>query len=112
MVRRKQRRKKLVQGEEDPMAGTANLVDAMLVIALGFLVFIVISWNMQGVIFSDMDQEQREAIMEAISEVAEVTQGEQLDSTPDISDESGNGYTEMGTVYKDPKTGKLIMVEN
>ncbi len=29
--------------EEDPMAGVANLVDAMLVIAVGLLVFLVIS---------------------------------------------------------------------
>ena len=34
--------------EEDPMAGVANLVDAMLVIAVGLLVFLVISWNMQA----------------------------------------------------------------
>ena len=33
--------------EEDPMAGVANLVDAMLVIAVGLLVFLVISWNMR-----------------------------------------------------------------
>ena len=38
--------------EEDPMTGVANLVDAMLVIAVGLLVFLVISWNMQNVIFN------------------------------------------------------------
>ena len=37
MVRSRQRRRERV--EEDPMAGTSNLVDAMLVIAVGFLVF-------------------------------------------------------------------------
>ena len=36
--------------EEDPMTGVANLVDAMLVIAVGFLVFVIISWNMQAMI--------------------------------------------------------------
>ena len=41
----------------------------------------------------------------------EVEQGQQLNDTPDISESSGQGYTEMGTVYKDPKTGKMIMVE-
>ena len=39
--------------EEDPMAGVANLVDAMLVIAVGLLVFLVISWNMQAIVFND-----------------------------------------------------------
>ena len=51
MVRKKQRRIKRV--EEDPMAGTANLVDAMLVIAVGLLVFLVLAWNMQSVLFND-----------------------------------------------------------
>ena len=39
--------------EEDPMTGVANLVDAMLVIAVGLLVFLVISWNMQAIVFND-----------------------------------------------------------
>lgn len=42
---------------------------------------------------------------------AEIEQGIQLDEAPDTSNSSGQGYTEMGKVYKDPNTGKLIMVE-
>ena len=42
--------------EEDPMAGVANLVDAMLVIAVGLLVFLVISWNMQAIVLLLMFQ--------------------------------------------------------
>ncbi len=94
------------------MAGTANLVDAMLVIAVGFLVFVIISWNMQSIVFNDdMTQEQKQQVMETISSVSEVTQGQELNETPDTSNSSGQGYTEMGKVYKDPSTGKLIMVE-
>ena len=37
------------------MAGTSNLVDAMLVIAVGFLVFVIISWNMQAMIDPDQN---------------------------------------------------------
>ena len=48
MVRSRQRRHERV--EEDPLAGTSNLVDAMLVIAVGFLVFVIISWNMTAMI--------------------------------------------------------------
>ena len=47
---RKQGRRRSRRVEEDPMAGTSNLVDAMLVIAVGFLVFVIISWNMQAMI--------------------------------------------------------------
>ena len=61
MVRRKQRRRRASDDDIDPMAGTTNLVDAMLVLALGFLIFVVISWNMQSVIFSDMSQDQKQA---------------------------------------------------
>ena len=109
MVRR-QGGKRLSEDNEDPMAGTANLVDAMLVIAVGLLVFLVISWNMQGVVFSDMSQEEKQNVMKQMSEVSEVDQGQQLNETPDISNKSGEGYTEMGKVYQD-SSGKLIMVE-
>ena len=77
MVRR-QGGKRLSEDSEDPMAGTANLVDAMLVIAVGLLVFLVISWNMQGVVFSDMTQEEKQNVMEQMSQVSEVDQGQQL----------------------------------
>ena len=110
MVRRKQRRRKSSDDDIDPMAGTTNLVDAMLVLALGFLIFVVISWNMQSVIFSDMSQDQKQAVMESMKQVSEVTQGQELNDTPDTSQSSGQGFTELGKVYKDPSSGKLIMV--
>ena len=100
--------------EEDPMAGTANLVDAMLVIAVGLLVFLVLAWNMQSVLFNDqLTQEQKEKVMEAMNqEVTEVQEGQILNETPDTSNQTGQGYTEMGKVYKDPTTGKMIIVQN
>ena len=99
--------------EEDPMAGTANLVDAMLVIAVGLLVFLVLAWNMQSVLFNDqLTQEQKEKVMEAMNqEVTEVQEGQILNETPDTSNQTGQGYTEMGKVYKDPSTGKLGYTE-
>lgn len=111
MVRRKQRRRRASDDDIDPMTGTTNLVDAMLVLALGFLIFVVISWNMQSVIFSDMSQDQKQAVMESMKQVSEVTQGQELNDTPDTSQSSGQGFTELGKVYKDPSSGKLIMVE-
>ena len=69
MIKRK-KGKFLSQGEEDPMAGTSNLVDAMLVIAVGLLVFLVISWNMQNIVFNEnMDEQQRQKVKNAIQEV-------------------------------------------
>ena len=95
------------------MAGTANLVDAMLVIAVGFLVFVIISWNMQAIVFNeDMTPQEKQQVMQTIKSVSEVNQGQELNDTPDTSNSSGQGYTEMGKVYKDPETGKLIMVSS
>ena len=110
MVRRKQRRRRASDDDIDPMAGTTNLVDAMLVLALGFLIFVVISWNMQSVIFSDMSQDQKQAVMESMKQVSEVTQGQELNDTPDTSQSSGQGFTELGKVYKDPSSGKKMYV--
>lgn len=100
--------------EEDPMAGTANLVDAMLVIAVGLLVFLVLAWNMQSVLFNEnLTPEQKEQVMEVMNqEVTEVQEGQVLNETPDTSNQTGQGYTEMGKVYEDPSTGKMIMVRN
>ena len=96
------------------MEGTANLVDGMLGIAVGLLVFLVLAWNMQSVLFNDqMTQEQKQQVMDAMNqEVTEVQEGQTLNETPDTSNQTGQGYTEMGKVYKDPSTGKLIMVQN
>ena len=105
MVRRQSRRRSRCV-EEDPMAGTSNLVDAMLVIAVGFLVFVIISWNMQAMINPEQNIQQQMQ-----QKMSEVDQGQVLNETPDTSNSSGQGYTEMGKVYKDPATGKLIMVE-
>lgn len=112
MVRETSRRRRKHE-EEDPMAGVGNLVDAMLVIAVGLLVFLVMSWNMQDVVFNeDMSQSQKQDAMNAMQKVAQVDQGQQLNDTPDTSNASGKGYTEMGKVYKDPSSGKLIMVQS
>ncbi len=109
MVRRKYRRRSMP--EEDPMTGTSNIVDAMLVLSVGLLIFVVLSWNMQDVVFSDMTQEQRQDTMQSMKQVSQINQGRELNDTPNPSEGSGEGYTEMGKVYKDPKTGKLIMIE-
>ena len=110
---RRQGGKRLSEDTEDPMAGTANLVDAMLVIAVGLLVFLVISWNMQSIVFNDdLTQEQRQEMMQDMQQVTELDQGQELNETPDVSNSSGKGYTEMGKVYEDPSTGKMIMIRN
>ncbi len=111
MPLRRRRRLLSDQNEEDPMAGSANLVDAMLVLSVGFLIFLVLSWNMQNVVFADMTPQERQETMEAMKKAVEVQRGQELNDTPQTSSGSGQGFVEMGTVYRDPKTDKLIMVQ-
>ncbi len=111
MPLRRRRRLLSDQNEEDPMAGSANLVDAMLVLSVGFLIFLVLSWNMQNVVFADMTPQERQETMETMKKAVEVQRGQELNDTPQTSSGSGQGFVEMGTVYRDPKTGKLIMVQ-
>ncbi len=80
----------------------------MLVIAVGFLIFVVISWNMQNVVFQDTSHEQSQPVQESHANKTEV---QELNDTPESFESSGQGYMKIGKVYKDPSTGKPIMVE-
>ena len=66
---------------------------------------------MQSVVFSDATPQEKQEMMQAIKQTVELQQGNQLNETPQTESGEGSGYTEMGKVYKDPKTGKLIMVQ-
>ena len=111
MVRKRYRRRRSRDEDQDPLAGTTNLVDAMLVISVGLLIFLIMSWNMQSIVFSDMSEEEREQTIENMKKLSEVSQGDDLDENPETSSSSGQGFTEIGKVYKDPETGKMIVVE-
>lgn len=58
-----------------------------------------------------MSQEERQDAMNAIKNVAELNKGDEINDTPNISNESCEGYIKMGKVYKYPETGKLILLE-
>lgn len=109
------RRKELLSSDEqiDPMIYAVNMVDCMLVLAVGFLIFTIMSMSMESVIFNDMTPEQKTELIKTIKQTVQIEMGQELNNTQiENSSASGRGMTEMGTVYKDPKTGKLIMVQN
>lgn len=95
MVAKRSRRQRLCEEEVDPMNGLTNLVDVMLVFCCGLLVALVMSWNLQDILFQKIDVEK----------------GRELQETPIIEQKGGSGYSEMGKVYQDPETGKLILIE-
>jgi len=65
MLRR--RRKLLSTNEEiDPMVYAVNMVDCMLVLAVGFLIFTIMSMGLQSVVFSDATPQEKQEMIEAI----------------------------------------------
>ncbi|HAD19123.1 MAG TPA: hypothetical protein DCF42_01870 [Lachnospiraceae bacterium] len=90
-------------GDEDPnpMAGVSNLADAMLVLAVGIMLALVINWHISinGNAAEEMDKSQMKEVDSSTYENAE----KKKDSTASLE--------KKGTVYVDPSTGKMYLVE-
>lgn len=85
----------------NPMDGMANLADVMLVFACGLLMALIINWNVDvntGGSASAQQQPDKYEI-DGINDDSSQTMGED------------SNLEEMGTVYKDPDTGKYYVVE-
>jgi hypothetical protein len=116
MLRNRLRRRKMARGDDglDPMAGMANLLDIMLVFACGLMVALVLSWRLQNVLFDkNVTPQQKKQMLQAVQNMVKVEKGRRLEQIPDLANQGGDGlgYNEMGTVFRDPKTGKLFMVK-
>lgn len=88
------------QEEVNPLEGAINIVDAMLVFACGLMLALAINWNV------DFGVGQR----------VNLEQGREMTDAPEIREDliktqgQGEVYERMGTVYRDPATGKLFML--
>ena len=111
MLSRRMRRGRLSEEEVDLLGGLGNLIDVMLVFCCGLMVALVLSWNLQNIIFAKVKPEEKQRLMQSIQKAINVERGRELGDVPQIRQGGGAGYQEMGTVYQDPKTGKLIMIE-
>ncbi len=78
------------------MSGIANLSDAMLVLALAFLLAFVAYYKLALPGATQVEED--------LTEATDIQQGTLQDKS--------SGYQDVGRVYKDPKTGKLYMVED
>jgi hypothetical protein len=109
------KKKGLISSNEDvdPMSYGVNIVDCMLVLAVGFMLFAIMSMNMQNIVFGDMNPEERAKMIESINDAVQIEKGEEINqSLHNSSSGSDEGYSEIGTVYEDPKTGKMVMIPN
>ncbi|MDO7083706.1 DUF2149 domain-containing protein [Pseudocolwellia sp. AS88] len=94
--------------DTDPLAGFANIMDVMLVFALGLMLALVAQSKELQERFS-IESNKTE-----VTEVLEVTTGTELIEAPESlanpANAKANGMESLGQVYKDPKTGKLILI--
>ncbi len=88
-------------GEDiNPTDGLINLVDIMLVFSCGLLLSLVMSWNV----------ELKSPDMVALDKGQDVSKIDDVQNNIERSQEGGNGYKKIGTVFRDPSTGQLYML--
>lgn len=107
------KRRRLMEREQDidPMSSAVNMTDVMLVLAVGFLIFAVMATGAESIINSDMSPQEKQEAMQAAQQTTELDQETTtLNDTPENITESGSGYNELGKVYQDPSTGKMVLV--
>ncbi|SDB19743.1 DUF2149 domain-containing protein [Eubacterium oxidoreducens] len=94
------------EGESSPsaMAGVSNLADAMLVLAVGIMLALVINWhiNIDGTKVTQIDE----------SQVKEVDEEEYEDTTQDTKESDESSLQKAGSVYVDTDTGKMYIIQN
>ena len=89
-----------VEEDINPNAYLTNLVDCMLVLALGLMLALVVAWNAE---VPNMTQVEQTSQMYEVDDIDTLTDPESL---------GGSGYVDMGSVYQDPKTGKMYLIES
>lgn len=85
-------------GEDvNPSAYIVNMVDCMLVLACGFLVMLMLHWNIATTSVDELDESSMEEV-------------DPQDMPEDVT-AGGSYYIDAGKVYQDPKTGQLYLVQ-
>lgn len=79
--------------DEDPRASLVNLVDVMLVFACGLLAALAA------------------ASQAALQQPVPVQKGQEIERPATGLQQQGMGLNRVGEVFRDPETGKLVLVE-
>lgn len=104
---RQWQRSRFVQQDEEPLGPLANLLDLMLVFACGLIAALISMSKNVDAHFESNTQSDKPQQTERI-----VEKGRELPSLPSQAQSAGAGYESVGEVYRDPKTGKLILIGN
>lgn len=92
--------------DTDPLVGFANIMDVMLVFALGLMLALIAQ--------SEQLQQHLNVVDKTQGQQQTIQLGEELVEAPESIDQAingkANGMQSLGQVYRDPKTGKLILI--
>ena len=90
----------------NPMDGVSNMSDAMLVLAVGIMLALVINWKVDlHVAYNNLNSEQ---VKEEDMELIDLDVGKTVNNMS--LEEIENKYKKTGEVYKDMITGKSYVV--
>ena len=122
MRRGRRTRRRFSEEEDNPMNYLSNLSDAMLVLAVGIMLALIVHWNVDistsGGTMSDSGQSYAadgEGGNSAIDRDSAVNfSQDELDNmqSQDKLDSSDTGMEKLGEVYYDAATGQYYIVEN
>ena len=122
MRRGRRTRRRFSEEEVNPMNYLSNLSDAMLVLAVGIMLALIVHWNVDistsGGTMSDSGQSYAadgEGGNSAIDRDSAVNfSQDELDNmqSQDKLDSSNTGMEKLGEVYYDAATGQYYIVEN
>ncbi len=93
--------------DTDPLSGLTNIMDVMLVFALGLMLALIAQHQQLQQTYLSGAENSKEQI--------EIQKGKSLNDVPKSvgqSLQSGDGMQSLGKVYRDPQTGKLILIEH
>ena len=85
------------ESEEEPLGALTNLLDIMLVFACGLIA--ALAARSEILVQAPLSGGKQEVI-----------QGTEIPDMPKGLGEAGSGFQSVGTVYRDPASGKLILV--
>jgi len=96
-------RGRFAQTDEDPLGPLANLLDLMLVFACGLIAALIA--------MSEQLQQHFQPLQAKVQQQPQVIErGRELPQLPGAGAEGGQGFEPVGQVYRDPATGKLILI--
>lgn len=93
MSRSDWRRGRFDTADDEPLAAMSNLLDIMLVFACGLIAALAT---------------QRTPIAERGGQ--EIVEGREIPELPTGLGDPGSGYESVGRVYRDPESGKLVLI--